>query len=177
MKISIKKGWLGRYQIYTEDSNEYSFSVRSGYMLFRGDYAKIFNRGNRKEILITQKVTGAFWRLNRTAYVIDFLHLNETLEIKCVNYLLGHWTFNFQGASYDLFVYSNSWKALYKNDVQVAKYRKLNDVYDILANNDENRLLIISLFITFNMGDSTVDDDVCLITNNAPTEVKAWQPI
>ena len=174
MKIFIKRNWWGRYYIYQEDKADYSFYGTSGYLIWRGDYAKIYNTLKEEVLYVKQGKIGAIWNLNKITYLLDFIKGKKAIEIKAIDYLNGHWTFDTDGNRYDFYLHNRYRKSLYKEQNQVAIYAKMNGGTLIVANNDEDAVLLTGLFMAFNMGDTTPDADIAL--NSSKEENPNWKP-
>jgi|SRR5690606_7580481 hypothetical protein len=149
-------------------------------------HSKIFDKDNQELVTITLKKAPAFWRMNKTTYQIRLHRENIDVEVKAVNAYKGHWTFEYKGDKYDLYFHYGLKKSLFKNEYQVAKYDKGtvhvwdNDSGFIISNNDENKLLLLAIFLTFDMGES-MDGDVNVDLGNLTGGVKEfnsyWQPV
>lgn len=143
-----------------------------------GVYSKICD-STRELVTIKFEIHPPFWRANKTTYKITFHQLNQEFIVKTVSYLRGWWTFVFNESKYDYFEHPGRKMSLYKNDVQIAKY-KMGTVHAwerdfgfVIANNDENVLLLIALFLMLDMGQMN-DADVTLDLGNVFGGVKEW---
>ncbi len=143
-----------------------------------GVFSKI---SDSKEVLVTIEYENQppFWRANKTTYRITVHQLHQKVIVKTVSHLRGCWTFVFNENKYDYFEHSGRKMSLYKNDVQVAKY-KMGTVHAwerdfgfVIANSDENVLLLIALFLMLDMGQIN-DADVTLDLGNVFGGVKEW---
>lgn len=148
--------------------------------------SRIFDKTNQELATITLTKAPAFWRMNKTTYQIHLHNEDTNVEVKVANAYKGHWTFEFKGDKYDFYFHHGLKKSLFKNDNQVAKYDKgtvhiwNNDSGFIIANNDENKLLLLAIFLTFDMGES-MNGDVNVDLGNVTGGVKEfntyWQPV
>ena len=149
-------------------------------------HSRIFDKDNLELVSVTLIKAPLFWRLNKTIYRIQLHNENIDIAVRAVNAYKGHWTFELNEARYDFYIHFGHKKSLYKNDNQVAKYDKgtvhlwSNDSGFIVSNNDENKLLLLALFLTFDMGES-MDGDVNVDLGNLTSGVKEfnsyWQPV
>ena len=150
-----------------------------------GPYSKIFDKDNQELVAVSLTKAPAFWRLNKTTYRIQIYKDGIDIEVRAVNAYKGHWTFQLKGDKFDFYFHYGLKKSLFKNDVQVAKYDKgtvhmwNDDSGFIVANNDENRLLLLAIFLTFDMGEN-MDGDVNVNLGNLTGGVRElnnhWQP-
>jgi hypothetical protein len=148
-------------------------------------HSKIFDSDNQELVTVTLTKAPAFWRMNRTTYRIQLHKEGIDIEIKGANAYRGHWTFELNEDKYDFYFHRGHKKSLHKNGNQVARYDKGtvhmwdNDSGFIIANNDENRLLLLAIFLTFDMGED-MDGDVNVNFGNLTGGVKEynnyWQP-
>lgn len=177
MKISVDQGLLGRYRFYLGDDSEPSFSASSGYMIFKGDYANIYN-SQKQKVLSLRQGEYSLWKLTKSTYLINGYKPDHAIEVKCVNYKSGYWTVNLDERHYDIYFHGRIKKSLYRNGEQVAKFGRINSEHFIIANSDEDVLFLIALFMTFKMGDSAPDEDLVLeIYDNEKDENSRWYPL
>ncbi len=177
MKILIDHDWLGRYRFYLDDNAEYSYSATNGSVIFKGDYANIFNIQGQKVLDLRQGEYSP-WKLSKSTYLIDGYEKDSTVEVKCVSYKRGYWTVNLNKDNYDIYFHGQAKKSLYRNGEQVAKFGRTNEGHFVISNNDEDVLFLIAVFMTFKMGDTAPDDDSILeIYDNEKNENSKWQPV
>lgn len=162
MKIFISRNFWGRYDIFLEDEENYSFYGYAGNTIWEGDYASVYDNSGIKVLYIRQGKVPLLWNLNRGTYFLDFIKEKRTIEIKCVRYLDGHWTFEIDLDVYDLYLGSKGKKTLLKGGSPVAKYVGKENGILIMSDSCDNILLLIGLFITFNMGEASPDSDLTL---------------
>lgn len=149
-------------------------------------HSRILDKDNQELVTIILTKAPAFWGMNKTTYQIRLHKENIDIEVKAVNAYKGHWTFGLNGDRYDYYFHFGQKKSLYKNDNQVAKYDKGivhmwdNDTGFIVSNNDENKLLLLAMFLMFDMGEN-IDSDVNVDFGNLTGGVKEfndhWQPV
>lgn len=132
-------------------------------------HSKILGLDNCELSTIRLKYAPWFWEKGtKTEYEITLCESNEIIIVKCLNSLRGHYSFEFNQNKYEFYFHQGHKKSLYRSDLQVAKYDKQvvswwdNDSGLIVSNNDENEILLLSLFLMFDMGefnevDLTVD--------------------
>lgn len=184
MRLYIRqKG--SRYKFY-ENDNE--VETLTGYWERKrklGLYSKIVDAENKEVVTVTLTNSPWFWELNKTTYRIVLPSENLTVDVKAVNYYKGHWTFNLNTDKYDFYFHRGHKKSLFRNGSQVAKYNKgtvhlwNNDSGYIIANSDENRLLLLSLFVMFDMGeymDADVNVDLGKLDGGVIESNDHWQP-
>ncbi|WP_148041377.1 hypothetical protein [Rufibacter immobilis] len=144
-----------------------------------GLFGKILS--SEKEELVSVNLSNSpfFWNLNKTEYKI-LLHRESTeITLKAVNAYKGHWTFLYGTDSYDFYFHQGHKKSLFRNGNQVAKHDKgkVNfwdyDSGFIVADNEENKLLLLALFLTFDMGES-MDGDINIDLGNLMAGVKSY---
>lgn len=148
-------------------------------------HSKIFDSEKRELATITLTKAPFFWRLNKTIYQIQIHNENIKIEVKAINAYRGHWGFKLNQNRYDFYFHFGHKKSLFKDNQQVAKYDKgavhmwANDSAFIVANNDESKLLLLALFLTFDMGQS-MNGDVNVDLGNLTGGVKEfdnnWYP-
>ncbi len=124
-------------------------------------HSKIITLDNRDIATIKFKYAAWFWESEtKTVYEIVLDEMNEVVTINCLNSWRGHYSFGFRHHKYDFYFHQGHKRSLYKDNIQVAKYDKQtvswwdNDTAFILSNNDENEILLLSLFLMFDMGES-----------------------
>jgi len=149
-------------------------------------HSKIFNNDNQELVTTTLTKNPSFWSSQKKTYQIRFHLENIDIEVKAIKAYKGHWAFEFKGDQYDFYFHYGLKKSLFKNDNQVAKYDKGtvhfwdNDSGFIISNNDENKLLLLALFLTFDMGE-TSDADININFGNLTGGVKEynkyWHPV
>ena len=177
MKILIDQDWRGRYRFYLGDSDEPSYFATSGSMIFKGDYANIYNIQGQKVLDLRQGKYSP-WKLNKSTYLMNGYKSGHAIEINCVRYKSGHWTVNLNQGHYDIYFHGRLKKSLFRNGEQVGKFGYTNYGHFVISNSDEDVLFLISLFMTFKMGDSAPDDDLLLeIYEDAKAENSTWQPV
>ncbi|MFI5406642.1 MAG: hypothetical protein ACHQ1D_09030 [Nitrososphaerales archaeon] len=151
-----------------------------------GLHSKILDKDNQELVTVTLTKAPAFWRMNKTTYRIQIHKENIDFEIKAVNAFKGHWTFELNGDKYDFYFHFGLKKSLYKNGNQVAKYDKgtvhiwNNDTGFIISNNDENKFLLLAIFLTFDMGENMGGDfniDLGNLTGGVKEFNSNWQPV
>ena len=184
MRLFIRqKGY--KYQFFRDNEEEpYLFGLWDRKRKL-GLYSKILAKDNKELVAVAFSNNPWFWNASKTKYKIIFHEEKTELEVKAVNYFKGHWTFDLNGDKYDYYFHYGHKKSLFKNGNQVAKCDKgkvhfwNTDSGFIIANNDENSLLLLSLFIMVDMGDS-MDGDVNVDLGNLPGGVREynnyWQP-
>ncbi|MEJ1240514.1 hypothetical protein WBG78_20390 [Chryseolinea sp. T2] len=177
MKISVQQDWLGRYKFFTDGGENPSFSGAGVSRIFKRDYASIYD-AEGETIMVLRHGTHSPWKLDQSYYLVDDYRSNRTIEVKCVNYKKGHWAFGFNEINYEVFFHGTSKKSLYRNGEQVAKFSRVRSQHFIVANDDEDVLLLIALFMAFKMGDSAPDDDIILdVFEDARAEDVRWHPV
>ena len=55
MRILVDRNWIGRFRFYINDNDEPSYYADDGFLIFKGDYAKVYNGKKERELNITQK--------------------------------------------------------------------------------------------------------------------------
>ena len=144
-----------------------------------GLHSKILNTEKEELVTIDISYSPWFWKMHKIIYRIVFHKLNAEVEVKAANYFRGHWTFVFGGDRYDYYAHYGRKKSLYKNDNQVAKYSMGTvNVWDrdfgfIISNNDENELLLLSVFLMLDMGED-MDGDLNIDLGNMVAGVKEY---
>lgn len=185
MKLFIRqKGHT--YKFFEDDSEEESFHGLWDRNRKAGLHSKIFDKEKQELVTVTLTKAPAFWRMNKTTYQIHLHKENLFIDVKAINAYKGHWTFELNGNRYDFYFHYGHKKSLYKNDNQVAKFDRgvvhmwSNDSGFIIANNDENKLLLLAILLTFDMSES-MDGDVNIDLGNLTGGVrefnKYWQPV
>ena len=177
MKISIQQDWLGRYKFFTGGSETHSFFGANVSRIFKRNYASI-HVAEGETVMILRHGTYSPWKLSESHYLIDDYRSGRTIEVKCVNYKGGHWFVGTGDETYDIYYHGRCRKSLYRNGEQVAKFGSMKSQHFIVANNDEDELLLIALFMVFRMGDSAPDDDLILdLCEDAKKENVKWHPV
>jgi len=123
-------------------------------------HSKILTLDNSELANIRFKYAPWFWEKgSKTEYELALSEFKEIVTIKCLNSWRGHYAFTFCNHKYDFYRHTGHKKSLYKDNVQVAKYDKQvvnwwdNDSGFIISNNDENEILLLSLFLMLDMGE------------------------
>ena len=163
MRLYIKqKGYSYKFfeNDYEQETLIGSWARKRKYGLF----SKIFDLDGSE--LATVVLTNApwFWELNKTTYRINLHKEQIEINVKAINYHKGHWTFNISNDKYDFHFHRGHKKSLFKINIQVAKYNKgkvhlwNRDSGFIIANNDQNKILLLSIFVMFDMGEHSEGD-------------------
>lgn len=177
MKISVQQDWLGRYKFFTDDGEKPVYTGAGVSRVFKREYASIYD-ADGQSIMVIRRGSHSVWELNESFYLIDDFRSGRTFEVKCVNYKKGHWTFDYNQTSFEIFYHGRSKKSLYRNGEQVAKFVKVKSRHTIVANDDEDVLLLVALFVAFKMGDSAPDHDLILdVFGEAKEEDIRWHPM
>lgn len=123
-----------------------------------GVFSKIFDLEGKELVMVYAKNSPWFWELNKTVYGIALQKEGVVIDVRAISYSKGHWTFDIGVDNYHFYFHRGHKKSLFRNGVQVAKYNKgavhfwSNDSGYIVANSNEDILLLLSLFIMFDMG-------------------------
>ncbi|MGC3947587.1 MAG: hypothetical protein QM762_24295 [Chryseolinea sp.] len=177
MKISIQQDWLGRFKFFTGGGEEHSYSGANVSRIFKRDYASIHG-AEGETVMILRHGSYSPWKFDQSYYLIDDYRSGRTIEVKCVNYKRGHWTVGSNELNYDVYYHGRAKKSLYRSGEQVAKFGSIKSQHFVIANNDEDELLLIALFMVFKMGDSAPDDDSILDAfDDAKEENVRWNPM
>ncbi len=184
MRLYIRqKG--NKYKFYENDSEVETLTGLWDRKRKVGLFSKIFDTNDNELVTVLLTNSPWFWELNRTTFGIKLHREQIHINVKAVNYYKGHWTFNINNDRYDFYFHRGHKKSLFKNDKQVAKYNEgkvhfwNNDSGYIIANNDENKLLLLSLFIMFDMGeymDADVNVDLGKLDSGVIENNENWQP-
>lgn len=159
MRIYIRQNG-NHYKFYKDDDTE---PFTQGYWKSSWKiklHAKILTLDNKALATIEFKYAPWFWEKHtKTEYKITFHQTSESIIVFCLKSWSGHYSFTFNDQKYDFYFHQGHKKSLYKDKIQVAKYDKQtvswweNDSAFIISNNDENELLLLSLFLLFDMGE------------------------
>jgi hypothetical protein len=184
MRLYIRqKG--NNYRFFENDNEQ---EILTGYWDRKrkvGLFSKIVDVDDSELVTVTLTKSPWFWELSKATYRIEIHKEHIQINVKAVNYHKGHWTFNINGDKYDFYFHSGHKKSLFKNDKQVAKYNKgqvqfwTNDSGYVIANNNESKLLLLSLFIMFDMGEymgADVNVDLGKLNNGVIENNEHWTP-
>lgn len=176
MKIFVDRNWIGRFRFYINDNGEHSYYADDGLLIFKGDYAKVYNKKKERELNVIRK--GSLINLNESKFLIQGIKTGDAIEVSCKSYKNGHWTINVGTDDYELYYHGRLKKSLFKNGMQVGKFIKTEHGDYIISNNDEVPIFLIGIFMAFQMGDSSPDHDVVLdIHGDAKDATTNWQPV
>lgn len=160
MKIDIAQK-SSKYTFYKNGSKD---PLLKGYFkspLFGANYTELFDMN--EALVVSVRIGNNPWfpLLNgksKLTYLITFHARSLTVEVTVQHFAKGHWTFKYQDCNYDFYRHRGHNRSLFKNDRQVAKFDKRSEnvlEYDsgyIIANNNEDELLLICLFLCYDMG-------------------------
>ena len=180
MRLYIKQR-ANKYIIY-EDKN--SSSVFNGYWKRKwkiGLHSRILNLQNEELLFVSiGKSNSKWWWIGPPRlYILKITDLDQEIYVESVNIWRGHFRFEFNGAQYDFYSHFGHKKSLYRNDEQVAKFDKAmfnwgeRDRGFIIANGDENKMLLLGLFLMIDMGEQN-DAEVSMDFGNLLSGVKQW---
>jgi hypothetical protein len=184
MRLYIRQNG-NKYKFFENDIERETFTGYWDRKRKIGLYSKIVDIDNKELVTVTLTNSPWFWELSKTTYRLEIHTEQIQTEIKAVDYHKGHWTFNIDNEEYDLYFHTGHKKSLFKNGRQVARYDKgqvhfwSNDSGYIIANNDENKLLLLSLFITFDMGeymDADINVDLGKLDGGVIENNEYWTP-
>ncbi|WP_210489421.1 hypothetical protein [Rufibacter aurantiacus] len=178
MRLYIKqKGHI--YRFFKNDEKEEVFTGFWDRKRKIGLFAKVLSKENEELVTVNLFKEASIWNYNKTEYKILLHKENTEIIIKALNAWKGHWTFMYASDSYEFYFHRGHKKSLFRNGNQVAKFDKgrVNfwdyDSGFIVANNDENKLLLLALFLCFDMGES-MDGDVNVDLGNLLAGVKQY---
>lgn len=167
MKIDIAQHSF-KYTFYKKGTEEPIFEGYFRDPLIGDSYTELYNK--LKELVVSIRIGNNpfFPWLNRKyklTYLINFHVQSLTVEVTVQHFSKGHWTFKYKDDQYDFYRHRRHCRSLYKNDRQVAKYDKRSVAvmdYDrgyIISNNDEDELLLICLFLCYDLGEYRGGED------------------
>ncbi|MFD2245873.1 hypothetical protein [Pontibacter ruber] len=187
MRIDIiQKG--SKYTFYRHDIEEPLFTGRYRSFFFKEEYTEVFNQGG--ELVAVIKFGNSIWfpgfnRKSKSTYIIDFIEQQTAVEVTIQNYTKGYWTFEYKGHKYDFYRHRGHERSLFKDERQVARYDKRsvnlfeNDRAYVIANNDEDELLLLCLFLAYDMGeynDAEISVDLGHIAEGVKKIDHNWRP-
>ncbi|MBC3539049.1 hypothetical protein ACFSC6_07300 [Rufibacter sediminis] len=182
----VQKG--SKYTFYKKGVEEPMYKGRYRSFFFKSGYTEVFNPAG--EVAASVRIGNSIWfpGLNRTSkatYIIDFTEQSTIIEITVKNYSKGYWEFEYQNHQYAFYRHRGHKRSLFKNEKQVARYDKRavnlfeNDRAYVVANSDEDELLLLCLFLAYDMGEYN-DADISLDFGQVLEGVKKidhdWQP-
>lgn len=176
MKIFVDRNWIGKFRFFINDKKKHSYCANDGFSIFKGDYAKVFNDKNERELKVTRK--GSLINLSKSKFLIQSAKTGDAVEVSCKSYRNGHWTTQIGCDYYEIYYHGRQKKSLFRNGIQVGKYIKADHGDYIIYNSNETPLFLIGIFMAFRMGDSSPDYDFLLeIYDDAKDAISNWQPM
>lgn len=149
MRIRIRTNWFGRLYVYVENDTEHLYYGQSIYLIGKGNHLKLYNKNKEQVLYIKEGHIGTFKNVNKTSYIIELLKSKVTIELKCVDYQNGQWTFDKGDDRFTLNFKPGQTNTLFKNDLEIANYTKENGESIIKADDNQNALLLTSLHLVF----------------------------
>ena len=148
MEIMIRRNWWGKFLIYEDDNDDYSYYGHSRYAWGGRNICKIFNRRKEQVLYLKEGRLGKIRKPYDLSFLIKVINDNIDFELQCVDYN-SHWTFNINRDKFDLRSFDNH-KKLFKNDNYVATYWTDHDYRRIIkATQEIDKLILISLATVF----------------------------
>ncbi|QNF31851.1 hypothetical protein HUW51_03620 [Adhaeribacter swui] len=166
MRLDIsQKG--NKYTFYKLGIEKPIFKGRHRQFFFKGDYSEIFN--STDELVALVKIGNNIWfpginRWSKATFIINFPESATSLEITIQNYSKGYWTFEYKNHQYAFYHHKWHQKSLFKDERQVARFDKRTvnlfkyDRAFVIANNDEDELLLLGIFLAYDMLESYDSD-------------------
>jgi len=87
--------------------------------------------------------------MNKTTYVVELIKERINIELKCVDYQNGEWTFDKDQDKYRLNLQRGQTSALFKNEIRIANYVEENSQSIITSSDNDDVLLLTSLLLVF----------------------------
>lgn len=101
MKIFVDRNWVGRFRFYINDNQKFSYYADDGFLIFKGDYAKVYNINRKKELNIIRK--RSVTNLAESTFLIENIKTAETIEVNCKSYKNGHWVASVGNDDYEIY--------------------------------------------------------------------------
>ncbi|MTI20355.1 hypothetical protein E1176_04910 [Fulvivirga sp. RKSG066] len=184
MKIDItQKGNL--YKFYKNNNEDHFLTGKWIGGWFSKVRSEIYDLHHVKLVTIKQGQVNPIWSKKKDTYEFELHKLDLKLTIIVTNRWKGHWSFKFNDDNYDFYRHRGHRRSLYKNSQQIAKYNKRSvnlweyDKGYIIADNDSNELILICLFLAYDMGEQN-DADISVDLGQLAEGVKeyddSWTP-
>ncbi|MBL0742732.1 hypothetical protein [Chryseolinea lacunae] len=149
-----------RYEfIENDDDVAFMKGVRKNSWFHR--YLRILTPDNEPLATIKLSQKSFYYFFSRPAYSVIFHSEDENIMLTPGGLYAGHWHFEWNKDQYDLYFqnYNGPKRSLYKNGIQVAKLvqgkTRFGDFNSraIVANNNENKVMLVSLCVAFDLPD------------------------
>ncbi|ALI99985.1 hypothetical protein [Rufibacter tibetensis] len=152
-----------KYQFYRNDEDSPYLTGEVFWASSKKPFGEIYDLENRPVAILMNGESSSFWKKGKPTY---FLYLDsEVVEVTVVSIWKGHWAFEYKGFHYNFYWHNGYKKSLFKSGEQVAKY-DARESYPldpkkafIVANNDEDHVLLLGLFLLFDKG-SALDSEL-----------------
>lgn len=149
MRIRVRRNWFGRYYVYLDNDNDHLYFGYSIYLIGKGNHLKLYNKGKEQVLYIKEGYIGSFNNMNKTTYVVELIKERINIELKCVDYQNGEWTFDKDQDKYRLNLQRGQTSALFKNEIRIANYVEENSQSIITSSDNDDVLLLTSLLLVF----------------------------
>ncbi len=178
MKIDIGQSG-NHYKFFKNNSQDHYLTGKWVSGFFKSVYSEIYDGDQNKVATIRFGKSAGTWWKKKINYEFEFYKEQQVITVTVLNRWKGHWAFEFNGEKYDFYFHRGHRKSLYKEDQQMAKFNKRTTnlwEYDkgfIIADNDANDLMLICLFLAYDMGE-TNDADISVDMGNLLEGVKEY---
>lgn len=130
-------------------------------------------------------VSAWVWSKKKSTFELFIIEPNNKVVFVIENFFKGFWKFQYNKENYEFHRHKGHKKSLHNSSGQVALYDKRNinvgvsDKVTLLANNNENPIVLFALFISYDFGD-TEDSEVTIDFGNISNGLKEfdenWRP-
>lgn len=146
-----------------------------------GLHSSIYCPQNGERLLVSIGKSKSNWRWigPPRLYILQIVDLDKEVAVELINGWRGHFRFKINGSQYDLYTHYGHKKSLFKDNEQVAKFDKAifnwgeRDSGFVIANKDENKMLLLGLFLMIDMGERN-DAEVSFDLGNLIPGVRPW---
>ncbi|WP_210465862.1 hypothetical protein [Rufibacter roseolus] len=151
------------YCFYKNDEEEPYLNARVGWVPSNKAIASIYKFWDKPVAIIRQGKGQKFWEKGKVTYLLQLME--GTVEVIIESAWKGHWSFDYKGFQYNFYMHNGYKKSLFKAGEQVAKF-DAREYYPlplkkafIVANNDEDDILLLSLFLLYDK-ESALDSEL-----------------
>lgn len=147
MIIKIEQSFLSlreKYKIYVNDSHRFVVKTSFFHLPMKPDLSLYDLEGNK--LFKINRVSPFFFE-----YDIEFQE--EIISLQPVSDSKFHYSLTFHKSVYEFYGHEGRKFSVFKNEHQVAWLEKdlVGDYYKIIANNDENKLILVAFVLTYDI--------------------------